>query len=182
LAQAIEFYQQAVALDPVNALARSLLAYNLAMAGRHTEAQAEYPRVIELNPHAPWAYAGLGMSYLLEGKFDLAVTTAQKDQADYARLLVTALARFSQKQLPEADAALGQLTAKYSDTAAYQIAEAYAYRGDLDRAFEWLDRARLQRDPGIVGLQCDRLLGNLIADPRWKSLIRTLGLAPDQLK
>ena len=35
-------------------------------------------------------------------------------------------------------------------TAAFQIAEAYAYRGEVDKAFEWLDRAHAQRDPGVT--------------------------------
>ena len=44
------------------------------MTKRFAEARAEYPRVVELNPAAPWAHAGLGLSYLVEGKFEEAVT------------------------------------------------------------------------------------------------------------
>ena len=138
--------------------------------------------MIELNPAAPWAYAGLGLAFLLEGKFEQAAVTAQKDAAEWARLLIEALARFGQKRLPEADAALAQLTAKFADTAAYQIAEAHAYRGERDRAFEWLERARQQRDGGIIGLQTDPLLANLRPDPRWTAFLRQLGLAAEQLK
>ena len=49
----------------------------------------------------------------------------------------------------------------FAETAAYQIAEVYAYRGDKDKAFEWLDRARRQRDAGLAGLREDPLLTNL---------------------
>ena len=45
--------------------------------------------------------------------------------------------------------------------AAYQIAEVYAYRGEKDRAFEWLERARRQRDSGLIGLRIDPFLANL---------------------
>jgi hypothetical protein len=31
----------------------------------------------------------------------------------------------------------------------YQIAQVYAYRGEPDKAFEWLDRPYKQRDPRI---------------------------------
>lgn len=34
--------------------------------------------------------------------------------------------------------ALRELIEKYADSDAAQIAEAYAYRGEADRAFEWL--------------------------------------------
>src|SRR5881398_1850418 len=72
--RAIELYRKAVDLDPVNAQARSFLAFNLVVTKRFAEARAEFPRAVELNPSAPWAHAGLGLSYLLENKFEEAAT------------------------------------------------------------------------------------------------------------
>ena len=178
----IALYREAVALDPVNPQARGFLAYNLAATGRSAEAQAEYPRVVELNPAAPWAHAGLGLSFLLEGKFDEAVASAQDEAAEWGRPLIVALARWGQKRIPEADAALAQLTDGFADTAAYQIAEVHAYREDKDRAFEWLERARRQRDRGLVSMRRDPLLANLKGDPRWNAFLHTMGLADDQLR
>ena len=147
--RAIELYRQAVALDPVNPGARVWLAFLLAVTGRFAEARAEYPRVVELLPAAPWSHAGLGLSFLLEGKFEEAAVEAQADAAEWARLLVVAMARWSQKRIPEADAALARLSEGSADVAAYNVAEVYAYRGDKGRAFEWLERARRQRDGGL---------------------------------
>ena len=180
--RAIELYRKAVDLDPVNAQARSFLAFNLAATKRFAEARAEFPRVVELNPAAPWAHAGLGLSYLLENKFEEAATAAQAEAGEWARLLIVSCARWGQKRVTESDAALAQLTANESETAAYQIAEVYAYRGDKDRAFEWLERARRQRDPGLASLRKDPLLPNLHDDPRWNAFLHTMGLADDQLK
>src|ERR1700731_886329 len=140
--RSIDLYRRAVDLDPVNAQARSFLAFGLATAKRLPEARSEYARVIELNSSAPWAHAGLGLSYLLENKFEEAATAAQADAGDWARLLIVSCARWAQKRVNESDAALAELIAKDSETAAFQIADAYAYRGDKDRAFEWLERAR----------------------------------------
>jgi adenylate cyclase len=180
--RSIELYRRAVDLDPVNAQALGFLAFNLAATKRFAEARAEYPRVIELNPSAPWAHAGLGLSYLLENKFEEAATAAQADAGEWARLLIVACARWGQRKIPEADAALTQLTKDFAETAAYQIAEVYAYRGDKDKAFEWLERARRQRDPGLASLRKDPLLPNLHDDPRWNAFLHTMGLADDQLK
>jgi adenylate cyclase len=180
--RAIELYRKAVDLDPVNPQARAFLAFNLAATKRFAEARAEFPRVVELNPAAPWAHAGLGLSYLLENKFEEAATAAQADASDWARLLIVACARWDQKKIPEADAALAQLTKDFAETAAYQIAEVHAYRGDKDKAFEWLERARRQRDAGLASLRKDPLLTNIQGDPRWNAFLRTMGLADDQLK
>ena len=178
----IALYREAVALDPVNPLARSFLAFNLGLTRQFAEAQTEYSRLVELNPAMPWAHAGLGVSFLLQGKFEEAAVAAQDDAAEWARLLVVAMARWSQKRIPEADAALARLTESSADTAAYQIAEVYAYRGEKDRAFEWLERARRQRDPGLGSLRSDPFLAHLQEDPRWIAFVRTMGLADDQLK
>ena len=181
-ARGIALYREAVALDPVNPLARSYLASTLALAGQFAEAQVEFPRVVELSPAAPNAHAGLGVAFLLQGKFEEAATAAKDDAAEWARLLVVAMARWSQKRIPESDAALARLIETSADTAAYQITEVYTYREEKDRAFEWLERARRQRDSGLVGLRSDPFLRRLEGDPRWTAFVRTMGLADDQLK
>jgi adenylate cyclase len=180
--RSIELYRKAVELDPVNAQSRSFLAFGLANTKQFDQARAEYARVVELNPAAPWAHAGLGLAYLLQNKFEQAATEAQADAGDWARLLVVSCARWAEKRVPESDAALNELIKNESELAAFQIAQAYAYRGDKDKAFEWLERARRQRDPGLGDLLKDPLLENLHGDPRWNSFLHTMGLADDQLK
>jgi serine/threonine-protein kinase len=174
--RATDLFRQAVALDPVNSAARANLAQNLAVTRHFAEAEAEYPRVVELNPAQPYAHAGLGLSYLLQGKFEEAVTEAQKDAAEWAALTMVAPARWSQKRIPESNAALARLKETSADTAAYQIAEVHAYRGEKDQAFEWLERARQQRDPGLQGTKTDPLLANLHGDPHWQAFLQTMGM------
>ena len=79
---------------------------------------------------------------------------------------------------PEAsDDALAELI-EVADESAYQVAGVYAFRGETDRAFEWLERAYTQRDPGLVWLKVYPLFRNLYDDPRWKPLSEKMGL-PD---
>jgi tetratricopeptide (TPR) repeat protein len=180
--QSVDLLRRAIALDPVNAQSRVFLAGTLSTLEQQEEARAEYARAIELNPSAPYSQAGIGTTYLLEGKFEEAANAAKKDAADYARLLVVSCARWGQKRVPESDAALAELIEKDGESAAYQIAEAYGYRNDREHAFEWLERARRQRDAGLPSLRLDTLLRSLHSDPRWDALLRTMGLADDQLK
>jgi adenylate cyclase len=177
-----ELYREAVELDPVNAQSRSFLAFGFTTSKRFAEAKEQYARVVELNPSAPWAHAGLGLAYLLQNKFEEAATEAQADAGEWARLLIVSCARWAQKRMQESDAALNELIKNEAETAAYQIADAYAYRGDKDKAFEWLERARRQRDPGLGFLRADPLLINLHNDPRWNTFLHAMRLADDQLK
>ena len=180
--RAIEIYRKAVELDPVSAQSRSFLAFQLANTKRFNEARAEYAQVRALNSSAPWAHAGLGLAYLLQNKFEEAATEAQADAGEWARLLIVSCARWAQKRVQESDAALNELIKNEAETAAYQVAQAYAYRGDKDKAFEWLERARRQHDPGLGDLLKDPLLENLHSDLRWNAFLHTMGLADDQLK
>jgi hypothetical protein len=50
---------------------------------------------------APNSYASIGLTYLLQGRFEEAAVAAQKDVADWARLLIVSCARWGQKRVPE---------------------------------------------------------------------------------
>ena len=63
-----------------------------------------------------------------------------------------------------------------ADSAAFQIAEVYAWWGNTDKAFGWLDRAYLQHDGGLTAVKVDPLLRSLRPDPRYKALLRKMNL------
>ena len=71
------------------------------------------------------------------------------------------------------------MIAKHSHGAAYQIAEVHAWRGEADLAFEWLERARAQRDGGLSLVKVDPLLRNLSGDPRYTALLKKMNLPVD---
>jgi serine/threonine-protein kinase len=52
----------------------------------------------------------------------------------------------------------------------------YAFRGDRDKAFEWLDRAFTMRDGGLTEVKLDPLLNNLRRDPRFSAVLRKIPL------
>ena len=61
------------------------------------------------------------------------------------------------------------------DTWAYEIAQVYAFRGDIDTAFSWLDRAFERRDQSMLWLAGDPLMDNLRNDQRYFELMRRVG-------
>jgi serine/threonine-protein kinase len=63
--------------------------------------------------------------------------------------------------------------------ATYQIAEVYAWRGERDQAFEWLERCYREHDSGLLLMAFDPLLRDLHADPRWKALLEKMRLPVD---
>ncbi len=59
------------------------------------------------------------------------------------------------------------------------IATVHAYRGEVDEAFAWLERAYKKRDPDLVYLKPDHILSRLHGDPRWGALLKKIGLPVD---
>ena len=76
----------------------------------------------------------------------------------------------------ESQRALDVLIKYRANVWAYQIAQVYAWRGENDKAFEWLERAYRQRDGGMGYLGYDRYLAKLRGDPRYRALLKKLKL------
>jgi hypothetical protein len=114
---------------------------------------------------------------LWQGRPDEALLEAEQEPFADFRLMGLAIAHHALGHASESDAALSNLIQDFQGNAAYQIAEACAFRGEVDRAFEWLERAFTQRDPGLAHLPADRLFKPLHADARWQPLLRKMGFA-----
>jgi len=160
---------------------RVTYASALSGAQRYDDSSAEYRRIVELSPTAPWGHAGVSQNLTAQGRFDEAAAEAALEVPEWSRLFALALAQWGQGKKAAADATLARFITADADIAAYQIAEIYAFRGESDRAFEWLERAYRQRDPGLAWSKPDGLLAPLHADARWARFMRQLGLADDQL-
>ena len=81
----------------------------------------------------------------------------------------------------DSDATLAALIEKYEKGAPYNIAYIFAYRNEVDLAFEWLDKAEEYKDTGLTDIINDHLFSNLHEDPRWLPFLERIGYAPAQL-
>jgi hypothetical protein len=71
---------------------------------------------------------------------------------------------------------VAELIAKHHTFSAYQVAQVYAYRGESEKSFEWLERAYEQRDAGMTQVSTDPLLKNLRRDQRYTELLKKMRL------
>jgi TolB-like protein/DNA-binding winged helix-turn-helix (wHTH) protein/Flp pilus assembly protein TadD len=176
LDQAIKLYEQAVALDPLRSNYYLDLGYLLYLAGRYDEAQAALQKALDLNPQIAFAHADLGRILIAEGRPQQALAEVEKEPNDWEKVTDQALVYHALGREQDSNAALAELIAKHDTDWAYQIAVVYAFRGQLDKSFEWLERAYKQRDPGLPGLKTDPLLNNVGRDPRFTELLKKMRL------
>ena len=132
-------------------------------------------RALEISPESSYALYHLGETALLEGKFQEALDAFQKAETGYGFAGI-AMAQHSLGNEKKSLQAIDEEIARYGNGAGFQIAEAFAWRGDKDKAFEWLDRAHAQNDGGLAFITSDPLLANLHDDPRFTTIVAKLGL------
>ena len=175
--EAMQLSRRAVELDPLRVMAHDTLAFNAWWAGRLDEAEAAAHKGLELYPQFPWLHALLARVYLARSRPQEALAEAQSDTDPIFHLQDLALVYRALGRNDEADKALAELVSRYSTTAAFQIAEVYAFRGQADDAFTWLDRAYQQHDGGLTFAKGDPLLANLKNDPRYIAFLKKIHLA-----
>jgi tetratricopeptide (TPR) repeat protein len=167
--------------DPVNVSALFNLGYYQRMAGRLDMAIATYRTALSLAPGRGVAHAQLGNALLLKGDAEDALAQIEQETSEVWKMIGLPIAYYALGRKADSDAALAALIAKYEKDSPYNIAYVHAYRGEADKAFEWLDKAIEYGDPGIGEIVGENLFDKIHADPRWLPFMRKVGYAPEQL-
>ena len=174
--EAIDLYKKVIELDPLRARSYSSLGFQLYSAGRYDEGNAMLQRALELNPQKEHEHVGLGQVLLAQGRPQQALGEIELEPRESWKLFGEALAYHALSRPHNSDAALRKLMATDQKDWAFQIAEVYAYRGESDKAWEWLDRAYRQRDGGLIFVKIDPLFKSLRQDPRYIDLLKRMRL------
>jgi len=184
--EAIAAGSKATEVDRLNYFLWIRLQYYFVAAGQLENARRALGNAEEIAPESLWVSWARARLNVLEGQGLEALSTAPSFTNDGDRFTVVALAQHALGREAESNQALDTVIEGWSDVDAYQIAEVFAERGEKDRAFEWLERAYVQHDGGLVAvlpnnpsLKCNPFLGNLRGDPRWAALLKKMNLPLD---
>jgi serine/threonine-protein kinase len=176
LEQSIELHQRAAEQDPLSAVTYQSLWFVFQAAGRFAEAEAACRRTLELAPESARTYAYLSLTLAALGRGEEALAEVLHESDEAFRLWALAMVHHGLGHAAESDAALQELIETQSEEAAFQVAEVYGARGEVDRAFEWLERAYAQRDGGLTQVKPSAPLRSLHGDPRWGVFLKKMGL------
>lgn len=182
LEDAVTLHEYSVARDPVDTRGLFNLALAYYFADRFDDAGRTLERVLALAPRYHGAWYRLGTVRLLQGRPQeaLAAFEAEADPAFATKGRALALHDLGRDR--EADAALADLVAQWGQRWPSEIAQVHAYRGEVDAAFEWLEK-----DFAVTGAagwgewRLMHLYDNLHDDPRWTEFLRRVGASDEQL-
>ena len=174
--EAEKLARQAIELDPLAYQPRTSLARVLSAEGKLDEAEAAGRKGVELQPTAAGNHRWQVFVAIQRGNGAAALREAQLEPNEGYRRFELALAHYARGDRSAADAALAELIAKDRNFLAYQIAEVYAWRGEKDKAFEWLQISLNDHDTGTLSLLIDPLMRGLSDDVRYDGLLAKIGL------
>jgi TolB-like protein len=174
--EAEKLARQAIELDPLAYLARANLARILLAEGKLDEADAEARKAAELQPTGAASHRWQVLVAIQRGDGEAALREAELEPNEAYRRFELALAHYARGDRAAADAVLSEMIARDRNLLAYQIAEVYAWRGETDKAFEWLQISFGNHDTGTLSLLVDPLVRGLRGDPRYESMLEKIGL------
>ena len=174
--KAMEYIRIGRELDPLRPRFYNFIGISLWVQGRYDEALKAFDQLLTLAPDYPGTYRRISGVYISLGDYEKALAVMKNEIDDAYRLTGQASAHALLGNSAEADETLNELIENHASHMAAQIAEVYAYRGDVEATFEWLERAYQTNDPGIISSLNIRPFRILHDDPRWPAFLEKIEL------
>lgn len=174
--EALALSRKVLEQDPLSGSTWHNLGLICHAAGLLDEAERAFRRSLELGSSRLVSAAMLSLVLLDEGRGEEALATVALEPDDFWRLWARSIVYYALGRDTEADASLADLMSVSGDGEAYQLAEVYAGRGDIDDAFQSLERALTIRDPGLTHAKSSPCLRPLHDDARWPVMLKKIGL------
>ncbi len=179
--EAISLGEYFTAHDPATASGHTNLGSSYLRAGRWNEAIASYQTSLQLSPDYIGAHYRIGVALLLKGDAAAALETFSREIDEEYRVKGSALALYALGREEEFQAGLAELVNRWGDNWPSEVAHVFAYIGDADSAFQWLDKAVRQKEEGLIEQVFYPLYQGLHADQRWELFLKNLGCSSEQL-
>jgi TolB-like protein/Tfp pilus assembly protein PilF len=181
--EAVAYFKHAQTLDASSLLHSTDLGLPFYFGRQYDRAVAQFRHILELNPDFAPAQYYLGAALTHAGRHDEAITELTQTPLVEHKQQTTALIAFNYAvsgRKARAHELLRELqaAAERRYISPYLEALVYAGLGEREHAFARLDAAYKGRDPWLLEAKVDPFLDSLRADPRFREVLRRVGLAP----
>ncbi len=180
--EAIQHMRIALEREPFSLIIRTNAGFMQYLAGNYDKAIEQCKAARDLDPSFGAQQECLAQCYLEIGKYDEALKelrgAADVDQAE----LGYALAVAGHKDEAHVLLAEMQKRAKTSYVAPYDFAVIYTGLDERNSAFEWLEKARQEKDSRLVTIKVHPRYKKLRNDSRFRDLLVRMGLADPPLR
>jgi TolB-like protein/Tfp pilus assembly protein PilF len=166
----------ALARDPLDAKSFFAVGELQFQRGHLAEAETAYRRALDIHPTFPWAHVSIGLVRLARGEKAAALDAINQEPMELGKQFGLVVAYRAFGRPADSDAALNRLLADGAKGKAFMIAQAYAYRGQLNEAMHWLERAYAEKDPFLFYAKVELSLTPLGSSPPFKEFLEKMHL------
>lgn len=175
----IELVNKAISLNPVGYINYYNLGYYNYLLGNLDEADKAIDEFSTYYPNSSIYHYIKAQILIARGKPKEALVEAKKESNAFFNLYARNFALWALDRKEEANVVLQELINTYGATEAANMADIHAFRGEVDKAFYWLDKAIKLRDPVLLDALNYPSFKGLHKDPRWNEIISKIGLPED---
>jgi Tfp pilus assembly protein PilF len=166
--------------DPLDPNSHSRLAAEYLYARRWDDAMASCRSALRLSPDMLAGHFLMGYALVMKGDPHRALERFAMEQSEMLRDYGETMAAHALGQEDKSTAKLRQFVEQWGDDLPGHAASLCGLLGEVDQAFQWLERSLESERPGIAAVD-DPGLDSLRSDPRWISLLQRMGKSPEQL-
>jgi len=116
---------------------------------------------------------------LAQGRTDEAIAEIEQEKHQFFSLYGRNFIQYALGNTKKSDALFAEFLDKYSATDPANTADLYAFRGEYDLSFEWLNKAFEVKDPVLVEALTYPAFKPMHKDPRWGEFIKKIGFPKD---
>jgi serine/threonine protein kinase/Tfp pilus assembly protein PilF len=179
--EALAQARRALELDPLSMLQNTNMGYLFAYARQFDQAIEQGRKIVEIEPRYHGGYTVMGYGYNGKQMYNEALEVIQKSIALGGGAVALNIATSSYARMGKLDEARKGLEKlleirRQKYVPAYFIAAIYSGFGDIDTAFEWLEKAYEERNGFLVFLRVQHAFDRLHSDPRFNDLLQRIGL------
>lgn len=178
---AVDWGRQAILIDPVSPVAYNNLAISFVAIGRFGEAEQLLQKAIKLSPNMAKAQFNLANLRLIEGKPQSAIEMAKDLRVKQMQIYILSKAYFVAGDVQRSDEQIDLFKRNFADESAGAVAEIYAFRNQVELAFEWWEKAYENRDSGLSSIRAIPSFIRLRSHPRTQPFLSKIGLSDEQL-
>ncbi|MGK2963440.1 MAG: protein kinase domain-containing protein [Gemmatimonadaceae bacterium] len=178
----VEAVRKAVELDPLRVEYAGWLTRFLLYDKDYEAAIAQGNELLEVDEEYGRGFVWMGSAYLALGSPELALDWFQRGQAldravrSYDAMIVRALAELDRREEAEEIMTRLESESRQQYIRSEYLAMGHAALGNMDKAFEALERAYQARSAGLIYLHLDPGYDPLRGDPRYKEMIDRIGV------
>ncbi|MBT8305124.1 MAG: hypothetical protein KJP09_11690 [Bacteroidia bacterium] len=175
----VDLLNKGIEVDPLVYANYFNLGHALYRLGRLDEAEKAFKTFEMYYPNWQIYHYMMAKIRLAQGNMEEALNEIEQEKHEFFSLYGRNFIQFAMGNKKEADALFAEFLEKYSDTDFANVADLYAFRGDYNASFDWLNKAFEEKDAVLTEALTYPSFKPMYSDPRWKTLIEKIGLPED---